>query len=107
MHIAITGSSGLVGSAVVSFLIGGGHRVIRLVRRSPTGDEVRWEPAEGVRDLSPMEGVDAVIHLAGENIAAGRWTPRRKEEIRRSRVDGTSRLCESLARLGRPPNVLI
>ncbi len=107
MHIAVSGSGGLIGSAVVPFLIGKGHRVTRLVRRPPAGDEVRWDPAAGVRDLSRLEEVEAVVHLAGENIAAGRWTPRRKEEIRSSRVEGTRRLCESLGRLGRPPKVLI
>jgi hypothetical protein len=107
MHIAVTGSGGLVGSALVPLLTTGGHRVSRLVRKSPSGNDVPWHPAEGVRDLSRLEGVDAVIHLAGESIAAGRWTPHRKEEIRRSRVEGTRRLCESLARLSRPPKVLV
>jgi uncharacterized protein (TIGR01777 family) len=107
MHIAVTGSGGLVGSALVPFLITGGHRVRRLVRKSPSGKDVPWDPANGVRDLSRLEGVDAVVHLAGENIAAGRWTPHRKEEIRRSRVEGTRRLCQSLARLSRPPKVLV
>ncbi len=107
MHIAVTGSGGLVGSALVPFLITGGYRVRRLVRKSPSGKDVPWDPANGVRDLSRLEGVDAVVHLAGENIAAGRWTPHRKEEIRRSRVEGTRRLCQSLARLSRPPKVLV
>ena len=107
MNIAVTGSGGLVGSALVPLLTMGGHRVSRLVRKSPSGKDVPWDPAEGVRDLSRLEGVDAVIHLAGESIAAGRWTPHRKEEIRRSRVEGTRRLCESLARLSRRPKVLV
>ena len=107
MNIAVTGSGGLVGSALVPLLTMGGHRVSRLVRKSPSGNDVPWDPAEGVRDLSRLEGVDAVIHLAGESIAAGRWTPHRKEEIRRSRVEGTRRLCESLARLSRRPKVLV
>lgn len=107
MHIAVTGSSGLVGAALVSFLTAGGHRVIRLVRKPPSGDDVQWDPAEGVKDLSRLEGVDAVIHLAGENIAAGRWTPQRKGEIRRSRVEGTRELCESLTRLSSRPEALV
>jgi len=107
MHIAVTGASGLVGSALVPFLTTGGHRVTRLVRRSPGKQEIAWDLAEGIRELSWLEGVDAVVHLAGENIAAGRWTEARKAEIRRSRVQGTRRLCESLARLGRPPKALV
>ena len=107
MHIAVTGSGGLVGSALVPFLTTGGHHVTRLVRKSPGDGDIRWDPAEGVKDLPRLEGVDAVIHLAGENIAAGRWTPQRKDEIRRSRVEGTRRLCESLAQLSRRPKALV
>ena len=107
MHIAVSGSSGLVGSALVSSLTAGGHRVTRLVRRSPVGNDVLWGPAEGIRDLPKLAGVDGVVHLAGENIAAGRWTEACKAEIRRSRVEGTRRLCESLAKLGARPKVLV
>ena len=107
MHIAVSGSSGLVGSALISFRTREGHRVTRLVRRAAAGGEVAWDIAQGVRDLSHLEGVDAVVHLAGENIAAARWTAARKEEIRRSRVEGTRRLCESLARLSRRPKALV
>ncbi len=107
MRTAVTGSSGLVGSALAPFLTAGGHEVVRLVRASTGGGDVQWDPAEGVKDLSRLEGVDAVVHLAGGNIAAGRWTQHRKEEIRRSRVEGTRRLGESLARLSRRPKVLV
>ena len=108
MHVAVTGSSGLVGSALLASLGAGGHHVARLVRGSAVGEaQVGWDPAEGIRDLARLEGVDAVVHLAGENIAAGRWTAQRKAEIRRSRVEGTRRLCESLARAARPPKVLV
>jgi len=107
MHIAVTGCSGLVGSALVPSLTTRGHRVTRLVRKSPSGGDILWDPAAGVKDLSRLEGVDAIIHLAGENIAAGRWTSQRKDEIRRSRVEGTRRLCESLAKLSRRPTVLV
>lgn len=107
MHIAITGSRGLVGSMLVPSLTAGGHYVTRLVRQSQGAGDVLWDPAEGIKELSRLEGVDAMIHLAGENIAAGRWTRQRKVEIRRSRSDGTGRLCESLARLSRRPTVLV
>ncbi len=107
MHIAVSGSSGLVGSALLPFLTTGGHRITRLVRRPTGGDDIAWDVASGVQDLSRLEGVDAVVHLAGENIAAGRWTAARKEEIRRSRVEGTRRLSESLARLSHRPRVLV
>lgn len=107
MRIAVSGSSGLVGSTLVPFLGTGGHRVTRLVRKPPSGDDVLWNLAEGVADFSRLEGVDAVVHLAGENIGAGRWTPERKGEIRRSRVEGTRRLSESVAKLSRCPKVLV
>jgi len=108
MHVVVSGSRGLVGSALVPFLTTGGHRVTRLVRGMAAGpDETAWDPARGLVDASRLDGVDAVVHLAGENIAAGRWTASRKAEIRRSRVDGTRNLCEVLARLPRPPKVLV
>jgi hypothetical protein len=107
MQIAVSGSSGLIGSALLPILTTGGHRVTRLVRKGAAGDDVAWDVARGVQDPSRLEGVEAVVHLAGENIAAGRWSASRKEEIRRSRVEGTRRLCESLARLSRRPKVLV
>jgi hypothetical protein len=108
MHVVVTGSRGLVGSALVPFLATGGHRVTRLVRGMAAGpDETAWDPSRGLVDASRLDGVDAVVHLAGENIAAGRWTPARKAEIRRSRVDGTRNLCAVLARLPHPPNVFV
>ncbi len=108
MHVVVSGSRGLVGSALVPLLTTGGHRVTRLVRRATAGpDEAAWDPMRRQMDASRLDGADAVVHLAGENIAAGRWTPARKAEIRRSRVDGTRNLCEVLARLPRPPKVLV
>ncbi len=108
MRIAVTGSTGLIGSALVPFLAAGGHRVFRLVRGiAPGADCIRWDPAQGVRDAALLEGLDGVVHLAGENIAGGRWTAARKAGIRRSRVEGTRRLCEALARVARPPKVLV
>ncbi len=108
MHIAVSGSGGLIGSALVPSLGGGGHRVSRMVRGlAPGADSIRWDPARGVRDAPLLEGLDGVVHLAGENIGAGRWTARRKEEIHRSRVEGTRRLSEALARLAKAPKALV
>lgn len=107
LRIAVTGSSGLVGSALVPFLTAAGHDVVRLVRRPPRvgADEIRWDP-EGFVDAEGLEGVDAVVHLAGENIF-GRWTEGKKEAIRESRVHGTRVLARTLAEMDRPPRVLV
>jgi uncharacterized protein (TIGR01777 family) len=109
MNILVTGSTGLIGSALVPFLTTGGHRVVRLVRSKPKpgAAEVHWEPEAGNIDTAGLAGLDAVVHLAGENIAAGRWTSAQKARIRNSRVNGTRLLCESLARLAQPPKVLL
>ena len=108
MRVVVTGSRGLVGSVLVPFLMASGQRVTRLVRGMAAGpDETAWDPVRGLVDASRLDGVDAVVHLAGENIAARRWTPARKAEIRRSRVDGTRNLCDVLARLPHPPTVLV
>ena len=107
MKVAVTGASGLVGSALVPFLTTGGHEVIRLVRRTPKGEgEVRWDPARGEIDAASLEGIDAVVHLSGENIAGGRWTEARKARLRHSRVGSTELLARTLAALKRPPKVL-
>jgi uncharacterized protein (TIGR01777 family) len=108
MNILVTGSTGLVGSAVVPFLTTGGHRVVRLVRGTARGpDEVEWNPQAGTIDAAKLEGLDAVVHLAGENIATGRWNDAKKAAIRDSRVNGTSVLCEALAKLTNKPRVLV
>lgn len=107
MNVAITGASGLVGSTLVPMLTTGGHRVTKLVRR-PAGDSaVTWDPQAESFDASSLDGVDAVVHLAGENIAAARWSPKVKARIRESRVQGTRVLCEGLARMKTPPKVLV
>jgi uncharacterized protein len=107
VQIGVTGAHGLVGSALVPFLGAEGHRILRFVRRPAQGpDEIPWNPESGVSDPERIDGLDAVIHLAGESIA-GRWTETRKAEMRRSRVEGTRHLCESLARLARPPRLLL
>ncbi len=109
MRIAVTGSTGLVGSAVVEGLRRRGHDVLRVVRgTSVAGEEtIRWDPAAGTIDAARLDGIDAVVHLAGENIASGRWTAARKAAIRDSRVKGTSLLCDALAGCARPPATLV
>ena len=108
MNILVTGASGLVGSALVSFLTTGGHRVVKLVRQSTRDSEgaATWDPATGQIDLSRAGTIDAVIHLAGEPVAQ-RWTAEAKRRIRESRVAGTRLLAEALARLRQPPKSFI
>jgi uncharacterized protein (TIGR01777 family) len=106
--IAVTGASGLIGRALVERLTASGHGVRRLVRGSrtlPPGD-VHWDPASGHLDPDALDGVGAVVHLAGEPIAH-RWTPARKAAIRDSRVQGTTLLARALAALGEPPRVFL
>jgi len=108
MKVLISGASGFVGSALVSFLEGVGHGVSRLVRRPTEGpDEVFWDPAEARLEPAALEGFDAVVHLAGENISAGRWTAARRQRILDSRVHGTRLLAERMALLEHPPAVWI
>lgn len=108
LRVAVTGSTGLVGTSLCAFLTTGGHEVLRLVRRAPRpgADEVRWDPQGGAVDTAVLEGLDAVVHLAGKGIASGRWNAARKAAIRESRVEGTRCLCEALAGLQAPPRVL-
>jgi hypothetical protein len=97
LNVLISGSSGLVGGALLPFLTTGGHSVRRLVRgsKAAAGVDIAWDPANGQIDAAALEGLDAVVHLAGENIAGGRWTRDRKERIRDSRVKGTRLLSET------------
>ncbi len=104
----MSGSSGLVGRAVSRLLERQGHRVARLVRTSPPQGPgfVYWNPAAGEIDRSSLQGFDAVVHLAGENVGSGRWTAQKKRLIRESRVEGTRLLSRALAALDRPPRVM-
>jgi uncharacterized protein len=106
MHIAITGSTGLVGTALRRSLEADGHDVVPVVRGSDR-EGVRWDPQGGRIDASGLEGLDAVVHLAGEPIAARRWSEEQKRRIRDSRVEGTQLLAGTLAGLDRPPAVLV
>ncbi|MEO5982066.1 MAG: TIGR01777 family oxidoreductase [Pedococcus sp.] len=102
-RVAITGSSGLIGSALSAFLRQRGDEVVRLVRRAPeASDEVRWDPAARVLDPVEISGVTAVVHLAGAGVGDHRWTPSYQQQILRSRVDGTTTIANALAALGEP-----
>jgi uncharacterized protein (TIGR01777 family) len=107
MHVAVTGSSGLIGGELVSSLEAEGNRVTPLVRGTAAEGQVAWDPSADSFDASQLEGVDGVVHLAGENIAGSRWTKAFKQRIRKSRAHGTRVLCEGLARLSSPPKVLV
>jgi uncharacterized protein len=108
MNILVTGAAGLVGTALSSFLNRNRHRVTRLVRKAEAAPgEIRWDPSAQTIDADALEGLDAVVHLAGENISDGRWTVRKKIRIRESRIQGTRFLAQSLARLFDPPKVLV
>lgn len=109
MKVVVSGSSGMIGSALVPLLETSGYEVVRLVRsKSGLGrGRIFWDPDSGKVDDSRLEGTGAVVHLAGANIAGARWTEKRKRKIRESRVLGTRVLCEALARLKDPPTVLV
>lgn len=107
MKIAITGSSGLVGTALSKALAARGDAVLKLVRRDArNAQEVRWSPSAREVDVAGLEGVDTIVHLAGENIADGRWTDARKRSIRDSRVDGTHAVARAVATLGSRPTLV-
>ncbi|MDM8524883.1 TIGR01777 family oxidoreductase [Desulfococcaceae bacterium HSG8] len=107
LNILISGASGIVGSALVPFLTTGGHRVIRLVRRCPEKKEVFWNPLSGYLDPNDLNGIDTVIHLAGENIGQGRWTKAKKKRILESRIKGTSLIARAAAKLRPMPRVMV
>jgi NAD dependent epimerase/dehydratase family enzyme len=100
MRILVSGSHGLVGKALIGSLTSDGNEIVRLVRGKPSSNaEVEWHPNEGKIDGASLEGLDVVVHLAGESIASGRWSDEKKRAIQESRVLGTVLLTEALARL--------
>ncbi len=105
MDVAITGSSGLIGSALVPHLRAAGHNPVAVTRSGDKG--IRWDPARGEIDAASLEGIGAVVHLAGEGIAEKRWTAQQKQRILNSRVEGTTLLAKTLAGLNRPPATLL
>jgi uncharacterized protein len=106
LHVLVSGASGLIGRAVVESLAGAGHRITRLVRTSARAGEFEWDPLGERLDLTSVAPVDAVVHLAGENVGA-RWTAERKQRIRDSRVRGTRLLSTAIAHLRPLPQVLV
>ena len=108
MKVAVTGSNGLIGSALVERLTARGDEVVRLVRRAPSApDEIRWDPAGGSVDLDGLAGIDAAVHLAGAGVGDRRWSEAYKREIRDSRTLGTRTLVRALTALETPPKVLV
>ncbi|MSR47337.1 MAG: TIGR01777 family protein [Planctomycetes bacterium] len=107
MKLVVSGSSGLVGRALVPFLQAGGHTVRRLVRDSGVAEDLTWRPDRGEIDGRGFAGIDAVVHLAGEPIAQARWSAERKALLRDSRVVGTRLLAATLAHRPDPPKVLL
>jgi uncharacterized protein (TIGR01777 family) len=107
VRVAVTGSSGFIGTALVKALEGDGHQVTRLVRGAPSApNQLQWDPAAGTIDAAGLEGHDAVVHLAGVGIGDHKWTDQHKAAVLDSRVQGTSLLANTLAGLDRPPAVL-
>jgi len=109
LKILVSGASGMIGSALTTFLSCAGNQVQTLVRRPPRleSPEIFWDPYHQELDKASIESLDAVVHLAGENIGAGSWTSARKELIRKSRIEGTAFLAQTLASLKHPPKVFV
>jgi len=113
MKVAVTGSSGFIGSSLVAGLRASGHEVIKLVRApARSADEVHWDPRAAdagftSSSLGALDGLSACVHLAGAGVADRRWTARYKAEIRASRVLGTRALASALTRLASPPETLV
>ena len=107
MHVVVTGSSGLIGSALVTRLSADGHDVTRMVRRTPRPGEARWNPSEGTLDAAALADADAVINLAGAGIGDHRWTDDYKRELVDSRLRGTELLANTIAGQDRRPAVFL
>ena len=108
MRVAVTGASGLIGSALVPHLRSVGHEVVRLVRRpAAAADEITWDPTAGTVDLDRLAGTDAVVHLAGAGVGDHRWTDAYKREILDSRVDSTHTIVRAITALDPMPRVLV
>ena len=106
MNVLMSGATGLIGSSLSQELEEGGHSITRLTRSPQAANDIRWDPDAGKID-GPLEGYDAVVHLAGESIAEGRWTASKKVRIMQSRRKGTRLLAEAIAGLSEPPEVMV
>lgn len=108
MKILVSGSHGLVGRALIKSLLNRGDTVSRLVREAPSGsNDIEWHPNQDQIDVRKLNGFDAVVHLAGESIASGRWSPEKKTRIRESRIKGTKLLSAALAQASHPPRAFV
>jgi len=107
MDVAITGSSGLIGTALRAALTEAGHRPIRIVRRDPAPGEIQWDVDAGSIDAASLEGVDAVVHLAGAGIGDKRWNDDYKKVILDSRTKGTALIAETIAGLDNKPSIFL
>jgi uncharacterized protein len=105
--VAITGATGLIGTALCAHLRSQGHTVKRLVRRNPTGDDILWNPASGTIEADKLEGSDVIIHLAGYGIGEGKWTAEHKAKVLDSRIEGTTLIAKTIASMKRKPYVFV
>ena len=103
--VAVTGATGLIGTALCTSLRAGGHTVKRVVRANATGNDVLWNPAAGTIDVASLEGVEVVVHLAGHGIGDGKWTDEHKQKVLDSRVQGTTLIAETIANMTTKPFV--
>lgn len=106
MNVLVSGGTGLIGSALIPELEASDHRVKRLTRKPRSGEDIRWDPDAGTIE-GDLAGFDAVVHLGGESIAEGRWTPAKQRRIMESRKKGTRLLAERVAGLPEPPSVMV
>lgn len=111
LRVGVSGASGAIGSALCGVLTTAGHDAVRLVRRKPARGEILWQPGAGPKggQMAPdaLDGLDAMVHLAGEPVVVGRWTTRKRERIRSSRVEGTRLIANTIAASSKPPKVLV
>lgn len=107
MKVAVTGSSGLIGTALIAALGARSHEAIRVVRSKPTGTDIAWDPGAGTFDASGLVGVDAVVNLAGPGIGDHRWTAKYKRELRETRIKATTLVAETMAAAAGGPGTLI
>lgn len=106
LTVAITGMTGMIGSALATFLRWRGHKVVGISRSAREG-WIQWQPEQGVLHADDLEGIDAIVHLAGENLASGRWSEQRKQSILDSRVHTTRLLVGTIGKMSRPPQTFI